>query len=307
MGFFSLFQPKKSQSNLDPHQKEIQDFKIQLATISNGALISNFRSDVWEKINDNDKRIAILQEVENRNALQQGREPCKVKIIDSSAADYGLYSSRNNTISVNINEYIISGKGVVYNSSYEVLDTIYHEGEHAYQDKCIKTRTGLPKTTIDMCEVENIAGNYMGKIPYNHCTCEIDSNNFAVNKVMEVGTFFEGDPRYSEYLEKRSREMKLYTHVDMEQVRSEQLAAIQNGQSRCKMSISRCRDIRNNIARDQKQPAFEEAKIARERLIQEKNRNDIVISEKNIYTQSEIVDSGVSEDYSEEEKPKYRR
>ena len=208
MSFFSLFQPKV-QKNLDPHQKEIQDYKKQLQAVSNESLLSNFRSDAWQKIQDKDKRIALLQEVENRNAKEQGREPCTVQELDSLETDYGVYSGSQRTISVNINDQLISSSGVINNSSYEVLDTIYHEGEHAYQDKCVETKTGLPKTTIDMCEVENVRGNYKGKIPYDHCTCEVDSNNVAVNKVMDSGKLFEGDPKYSEYLEKRSREMEI--------------------------------------------------------------------------------------------------
>lgn len=315
MSFFSLFQPK-TQKNLDPHQKEIQDYKKQLQAVTNDTLLSNFRSDSWEKINDADKRIALLQEVENRNAADQGREPCTVKKLESLTTDYGVYSGRSRTISVNINDQLVSNRGIINNSSYEVLDTIYHEGEHAYQDKCIETKTGLPKTTIDMCDVENVPGNYQGKIPYDHCTCEVDSNNVAVNKVMDSGKLFEGDPKYSEYLEKRSHEMEIYTDVDMDQVRAEQLDAVQNCQDRWAMSRSRCDDIRkNDIAEDQTQPVFEEAKNSRERLNQEKIRNDMAISEKEeIHTQNEIASDNESyqqdefvDGYSEDEERKYKR
>ena len=105
MGFFSLFQPKV-QKNLDPHQKEIQDYKKQLQSASNESLLSNFRSDAWIKIQDKDKRIALLQEIENRNAHEQGREPCTVEELNSMKTEYGVYSGSRRTISVNINDQL---------------------------------------------------------------------------------------------------------------------------------------------------------------------------------------------------------
>ena len=128
--------------------------KKQYASATDKELLTNFRSENWDKLNNN-KRIAVLQEVENRNAASQGRTPCTVRSTDSKS-EYGCYYPSSNRIEVNVNDYIKNANGErISNNSYQVLDTIYHEGEHAHQTNCVNNQIGpprgLPQTTRDMC------------------------------------------------------------------------------------------------------------------------------------------------------------
>ena len=133
-------------------------FRKTLAGRSQEELLGCFRSEQWAHLKRND-RLAVAQELENRNAAEQGRAPCTVKDLKAKGK-YGCYDSQSNTIWINPRDVVYSEKGVrMRNSGYQVLDCVYHEGEHAHQENCVKNNIGppqgLPQTTRDMCEVEN--------------------------------------------------------------------------------------------------------------------------------------------------------
>lgn len=234
----------------------------QYANSSDKELLSNFRSENWSKLNS-DKRIALLQEVENRNAASQGRTPCVVKSTDSKD-EYGCYYPKSNRIEVNVNDYIKNEYGErISNNSYQVLDTIYHEGEHAHQSNCVENQIappqGLPQTTIDMCEVENSGNNYKGVIEYDHCTCELDSNNAAVKKVMESRVLFQDDKNFDVYLADREDYFKQASNIDMSKVRMQQNEAVYRAYQNGDISLQKHDDILLNEVYSE-QPVFSEAK-----------------------------------------------
>ena len=139
-------------------QKENVDFKKRAHAATDEELLRNFRSENWAKLSTT-KRLAVVQEVENRNAATQGRAPCVVREA-TAMGNYGSYYSECNEIDINVQDYIRNQDGSrSRNNSYQVLDSIYHEGEHAYQDYCVKNKIdasqGLPQTTRDMCKIEN--------------------------------------------------------------------------------------------------------------------------------------------------------
>lgn len=236
--------------------------KKQYADSTDKELLTNFRSENWDKLNNN-KRIAVLQEVENRNAASQGRTPCTVKSTDSKS-EYGCYYPSTNKIEVNVNDYIKGENGErISNNSYQVLDTIYHEGEHAHQTNCVNNQIGppqgLPQTTRDMCQVENSGNNYKGVIEYDHCTCELDSNNVAATKVMESKELFHGDKKYDEYLADREEYFKQASNFDMNTVRMQQNEAVYQAYKNDDISLEKHDSMLLNEVRSE-QPAFREAK-----------------------------------------------
>lgn len=249
--------------------------KQRYSKLSDQELLTNFRSENWSKIKPND-RIAILQEVENRNAATQGRTPCSVSSVNSKN-EYGYYTPSNNAIKVNVNDYVKGTNGPIKNNSYQVLDTIYHEGEHAHQTNCVKNQIGppqgLPQTTRDMCEVENSGNNYKGVISYNNCTCELDSNNAAVKKVMESKELFKDDPEYGEYMKDRERYFERAANRDMSQVHMQQSEAVYQAYQAGDIDLQKHDDILlNEVNKDQ--PAFEEAKEISETIKQERLQNE---------------------------------
>lgn len=263
--------------------------KKQYADSTDKELLTNFRSENWDKLSNN-KRIAVLQEVENRNAASQGRTPCTVKSTDSKS-EYGCYYPSTNKIEVNVNDHIKGENGErISNNSYQVLDTIYHEGEHAHQKNCVNNQIGPPQglsqTTRDFCNIENSkdvypefdekTGNQIGGVmTYNHCTCELDSNNVAARKVMESKDIFRGDKKYDEYLDNREQYFKQASNLDMGTVRMEQYSAIDKAYDNGDISQEKCDDMKLNAVRSE-QPAFREAKniygeIKTERAVNREN------------------------------------
>ena len=259
--------------------------KKRYADYSNEELMSNFRSENWGKLSHS-KRIAVLQEVENRNAASQGRKPCSVKPAESKN-DYGCYYAHSNRIEVNVNDSIKDADGKrIGNSSYQVLDTIYHEGEHAHQTNCVKNQVGppqgLPETTRDLCKVEDSRGVYPkfdkngnqvgGVMRYSYCTCELDSNNAAARKVLESGEQFRGDTKYDEYLADRERHFERVSNFDMSEVRSQQNDAVYKAYQNGDISQQKHDDMRLDKLNEE-QPAFSEAKSLRDAIKAERTES----------------------------------
>ncbi len=86
--------------------------------------------ETWPALSESE-RIAALQEVENSVANIQGRSPVEVR-VDSEAPEgvFGAYEPNSNNIAV-------SGWHINSDDIQEVVDTIAHEGRHAYQNYAV--------------------------------------------------------------------------------------------------------------------------------------------------------------------------
>ena len=122
MGLFS-----RGNKNSEP-EKKINAFSGKTVNIketkdysnySNHQLFNQFKSIHW-KNKTNDEKIAILQEIENREAEEHNRPPAKVNQCYSG--NLGGYRYRTNIIEVKL-----------VNNQFEVLDSLFHESEHANQ------------------------------------------------------------------------------------------------------------------------------------------------------------------------------
>lgn len=296
--------------------------KKNYSRLNDKKLLSNFRSENWNNLNAND-RGRILQEVENRNAVEQERSPCTVKPV-LGKEHYGCYYPTRNTIEVNIENNIKNKDGSLkQNNSYQVLDTIYHEGEHAHQMNCVKNNIvppqGLPKTTRDMCEVENSGDNYKGVISYSNCTCEIDSNNAAIKKVLESKELFKGDHKFNDYIEERNMHFENIKNKDIRQVRMQQNEAVYRAYSCGDIDLKKHDEILlNEVYKDQ--PAFEEAKQMSETLQKEKLENLQTLQQENVVSEkkyshinegneqdAELKDEVTHEEYDIDEQQQIKR
>lgn len=84
--------------------------------------------DGWKRLSPQE-RVNMLQKIENAAARIAHRESCPIIVKSLGENHYGYYSPETKTITLN-SDYL-KGDGESYKMS---LDTVIHEGRHAYQD-----------------------------------------------------------------------------------------------------------------------------------------------------------------------------
>ena len=92
----------------------------------------------WTSLNV-EQKLAVLQSVEYKEASRVGRLPCNIvgEVIDDSdgGITLGYFDTETKDIKINTSQLEADSK---YGNNYrEHLDTVLHEGRHAYQDQCI--------------------------------------------------------------------------------------------------------------------------------------------------------------------------
>lgn len=187
-------------SNNTADNEQQSDEKIDYSYLSDEELLDSFKSNSWNNL-DEEHRVAIVQEMENRNAVAQGREPATVVSMDDPRY-YGQYNAPNNQLSIDVTNV----------SSYETLDTYVHETNHAYQEFAIKNGSEqYDDHTITMMKVE-MARDERGNL-YNYATTspeydiqcdELDSNNKAAAYLLAEKDRYGEDPEYRAYIKERA-------------------------------------------------------------------------------------------------------
>lgn len=211
---------------------------IDYSNLSDGELLDSFKSDRWSLL-DVEHRIAVVQEMENRNAAEQGRKPANVVSMDDQQY-YGKYNDLNNQLRIDVSNV----------SSYDTLDTYVHESNHAYQSYCIRRGEGFDESTLSMMQAE-LARDENGWL-YNYepgktleihngtyylvnnpkydmqCT-ELDSNNKAAAFLSSQRDRYQNDADYRAYIAERAERFEEINHA-IEQS-SDQRAAMQGLQA----------------------------------------------------------------------------
>lgn len=166
-----------------------------------------FRSDQWAALSDQDKQ-EQLQALENEMAANQGREARDV-VISSEYSNGGCYQSDGEgggTIYISENDFDSNG--------YECMDTVYHEGRHAYQDDVVHDRIENSETpeTKQAWAHNDQRGDYItardaseqGRYcDYYYQPQEADAYGFAQDKMDSCSEQFRDDPQYQEYVTNR--------------------------------------------------------------------------------------------------------
>lgn len=88
--------------------------------------IEGLRPDVWTDLNVAE-RLRTLQAAEDAIASVQGRPPASIFSYDAEPDDYGYYDGTTNRIGV-------GSHSLAHDAVYAVVDTLVHEGRHAYQE-----------------------------------------------------------------------------------------------------------------------------------------------------------------------------
>jgi len=229
--------------------------------LTDDQLLDSFRSDNWEGLSDTDK-IAVIQELEYRSAAMQGRTPAKVLPLNNIDY-YGQYVDVYNNIYINVSN----------SSSYEALDTYFHESNHAYQIHCISTGEGYDEYTLAMFAVETardgrgVLYNYTEErsLYIMQCT-EMDCNSVAFKAMHSLNARYADDPEYAAYVSKRAVCFKdITTKVDS---KADVRASMQNRQALAALEhgdISEQQFLliqRVNAAEDYTDPVVNEARKA---------------------------------------------
>ncbi len=102
--------------------------------------VPKFRYETWKEL-DFDERYKALQLAEFKIAEIEHRDPCTVRIDSLGEGYYGYYSPRDKSITLN-KDYVISNFLEYYKNT---LDTLIHEGRHAYQDYNMTEREVHPR------------------------------------------------------------------------------------------------------------------------------------------------------------------
>lgn len=189
----------RESTNYNSEQNETEDY----SKFSSDQLLDSFKSDNWSQMKEND-RVAVIQELENRTAAEQGREPAVV-VASSKVTSYGSYNSTTNQMNINVSNF----------SSYETLDTFAHESNHAYQTYCVNNGIGYDEYTRNMMGVETARDqngnlyNYEQTSPRYDMQCnELDSNNKAAFFMIGEKDRYSSDPVYKDYVAERNSHFK---------------------------------------------------------------------------------------------------
>lgn len=183
MGLFSRgnknSEPEKKNNLFSGKTVTIKDTK-DYSDYSNHQLFNQFKSIHW-KNKTNDEKIAILQEIENREAEEHNRPPAKV--IQCHSNNLGRYRYRTNIIEVKL-----------VNNQFEVLDSLFHESEHANQYRAPINKVSFSENDRKLMKIEDMTSSngkdshyvkYEDDL-YDLMTSEIDANNAAFEKISSL-------------------------------------------------------------------------------------------------------------------------
>ncbi|NJL54004.1 GNAT family N-acetyltransferase [bacterium] len=138
--------------------------------------LDGLRPEVWQELTP-EERTSTLQEVETRMSEMQGRTPLPIRTEQLGAGSFGYYDGG----SITINADHVAGNEMPVQ---EFVDTIVHEGRHAFQDHAIKT-PGVVEESLANTWQENM-DNYLsaeevGQEAYANQPVEADAWNYASN------------------------------------------------------------------------------------------------------------------------------
>ncbi len=162
--------------------------------------IENLRYENWKNLTL-EQRAGLLNTIEHRIALIEHRPPLPIKVKKLEPNVFGYQDSYNKLIALN-SKFVISDSKEAYR---DVIDTIIHEGRHAYQhynvdQKCVheslsevntwrenfydpkyRYYSGNPLVVIGPNKVGDV-----GFRLYYYQPVEIDARNFAADVMLKL-------------------------------------------------------------------------------------------------------------------------
>lgn len=171
-----------------------QDY-VQIEAV--GETLANCEELRWENWHNLElsEKVEVLNDIESRIAAIEHRPPCPVRTGNDmgqlEVTSYGVFGHlggyRTGSKDITLNpELLTSDNPMVYR---EMLDTLVHEGRHAYQDYNVNVCEVHPRHSEVASWSETMAGgkwgywgdcsNELGQRLYEQQAIEIDARNFA--------------------------------------------------------------------------------------------------------------------------------
>lgn len=161
--------------------------------------ISVFTTSNWAAATC-DERLGTLQSLENYFAGIQGRTPRAVKVSNLDEYVMGQYSPRN-PANILISKALLEDAA----GNFMAMDTIIHEGRHAYQDDCIMwlcTPLSADNLSVGGWR-ENMPGRggvyFNNGFSYRYQPVEADAYRYASVQMDTYKGDFGDDPNYITY------------------------------------------------------------------------------------------------------------
>ena len=168
-------------------------------SLSDDELLECFQPETWNKICENEKEMLdVLQELGNRYAQDHGIWNLPAIEKETNPNLYGGYAERQNVITINLEQ--------AKKNPLEVLDTVAHEENHAFQCQCItRNQGGYTEEERALLKAQNASGVYIDKGPgYLSQSLEADSNNAGLQFVLQHKERFEQLPEFEAYINGRA-------------------------------------------------------------------------------------------------------
>lgn len=174
---------------IDPVKDSIESKYLEAPSdIEQAMQIGDFLSDVedlrhenWCKLDVYERR-ELLQGIENKVAEIEHREPCLLKFSQMEERNYGAFSPTSKDITLN-SIYVESNDFCDY---VEIIDTLIHEGRHAYQDYNVEIREvhrNGDETLAWSYNIDHYISPDWDFQAYSEQPIEQDADNFAKNVV----------------------------------------------------------------------------------------------------------------------------
>lgn len=182
----------------------------------------------WEKATYNEK-LAALQALENDYAARQGRPPCTIQPEELDPDEVGYYFNEDNTILIN-KEFLIGldpEHEWAHISHYMCVNTILHEGRHAYQYFAMSHDVHHDKEEVRKWR-ENAKIYYTSEIDlYRLQPLERDAYDYAETETNNIFADLEanfGENRWYRYfsnifvIEKNEAEISALNHYGLDYI-----------------------------------------------------------------------------------------
>lgn len=168
----------------------------EVAQLTENQLYGMFAGRNWSTL-DSDTRLCLLQEVENRRAKIDGRQPLKVSVDKMRPSMMGACCTHEDgSEELVLNERFVKGSRFGVHTAGEALNTILHEGRHAYQSHCIREGKGNVSRRMIlewMMSQENYINPAAGQELYMLQALEMDARYFARREVKRINDMLVAD------------------------------------------------------------------------------------------------------------------
>lgn len=143
-------------------------------------ILLQLKTENWNDL-QKEERLTVLQEMENLMAELQGRPPVKVIVMPPDSDSCGYFNGEEIAVSPKYFDNETTGiPGIDQNTSWDALDTIIHEGRHAWQLYMMKEFPEAASPDVIMSMLMNEGAYQQNDIFYDMQTVEIDARKYAL-------------------------------------------------------------------------------------------------------------------------------